>query len=148
METFNPSRRQVLKGSAAAMAVGAIGSLSGLYSRQALAATSPMFNLPVASPYGALAPVADLSTGLELLQLPPGFSYRSFGWSGDLMDDGQRCPDRHDGMGLMRSPGHALGVGRGRGNGRGPELVLDLKSNTTTFSSNGGGRVTGVFTPQ
>lgn len=124
METFNPSRRQVLKGSAAAMAVGAIGSLSGLYSRQALAATSPMFNLPVASPYGALAPVADLSTGLELLQLPPGFSYRSFGWSGDLMDDGQRCPDRHDGMGLMRSPGHALGVGRGRGNGRGPELVL------------------------
>lgn len=46
MATINPSRRQVLKGSAAAMAVGAIGSLSGLYSRQALAATSPMSNLP------------------------------------------------------------------------------------------------------
>jgi lipopolysaccharide export system protein LptA len=30
----------------------------------------------------------------------------------------------------------------------GPELVLDLKGNTSTFSSNGGGRVTGVFTPQ
>jgi lipopolysaccharide export system protein LptA len=31
---------------------------------------------------------------------------------------------------------------------KGPELVLDLANNTSTFSSNGGGRVTGVFTPQ
>lgn len=29
----------------------------------------------------------------------------------------------------------------------GPELVLDLANNTSTFSSGGGGRVTGVFTP-
>ena len=35
------SRRQVLKGSAAAMAVGAMGSLGALYSRQALAADRP-----------------------------------------------------------------------------------------------------------
>ena len=30
----------------------------------------------------------------------------------------------------------------------GPELVLDLVRNTSTFSGSGGGRVTGVFTPQ
>lgn len=39
-------------------------------------------------------------------------------------------------------------ITNGSGTMSGPELVLDLKSNTTTFSSNGGGRVTGVFTPQ
>ncbi|WP_425612293.1 alkaline phosphatase PhoX [Xanthomonas nasturtii] len=38
---------------------------------------------------------------MPLLQLPRGFSYRSFGWSGDRMDDGQPCPDRHDGMAVV-----------------------------------------------
>jgi len=125
MDDTNISRRQVLKGSAAAMAVGAIGSLGGLYSRQAFAAGDPTRLTPIPSPYGTLAPVADQSTGLPLLQLPPGFSYSTFGWSGDPMADGQPCPDRHDGMAVMRNPGNAIGVGRnGRGNGRGPELVL------------------------
>ena len=52
MSDTNLSRRQVLKGSAAAMAMGAIGSLGGLYSRQALAATDPMRMAPIPSPYG------------------------------------------------------------------------------------------------
>ena len=96
MHVFDPARRQVLKGSAAVMAAGALGSLSALQSRQAQAATTPSMRLaPVPSRYGPLAPVADQSTGLPLLQLPRGFSYRSFGWSGDRMDDGQPCPDRH-----------------------------------------------------
>jgi lipopolysaccharide export system protein LptA len=30
----------------------------------------------------------------------------------------------------------------------GPELTIDLRTNTTTFRSGEGGRVTGVFTPQ
>ncbi|TQU97725.1 alkaline phosphatase PhoX, partial [Xanthomonas perforans] len=102
MPIFDPARRQVLKGSAAVMAAGALGSLSALQSRQAQAATSPSTQLaPVPSRYGPLAPVADQSTGLPLLQLPQGFSYRSFGWSGDRMDDGQPCPDRHDGMAVV-----------------------------------------------
>ena len=125
MDELDVSRRQVLKGSAAAMAVGAIGSLGGLYSRQAMAASDPTRLAPIASPYGPLAPVADGATGLPLLQLPAGFSYTSFGWSGDRMDDGQPCPDRHDGMAVMRNPGLALGLGRnGRGNGRGADMVL------------------------
>lgn len=125
MSDTNVSRRQVLKGSAAAMAMGAIGSLGGLYSRQALAATDPVQMAPIPSPYGRLAPVADSTTGLPLLQLPPGFRYNTFAWTGDLMADGQPCPDRHDGMAVMQTRGIAHGVGRkGRGNGRGPELVL------------------------
>jgi secreted PhoX family phosphatase len=125
MSVTDLSRRQVLKGSAAAMAMGAIGSLGALYSRQARAATSAAWTMPVPSPYGALAPVADQSTGLPLLQLPPGFSYSSFAWTGDRMADGQPVPSRHDGMAVMRNQGVAAGVARnGRGNGHGPELVL------------------------
>ncbi|WP_425612292.1 twin-arginine translocation signal domain-containing protein [Xanthomonas nasturtii] len=41
MPIFDPARRQALKGSAAVMAAGALGSLSALQSRQAQAATSP-----------------------------------------------------------------------------------------------------------
>lgn len=74
MHVFDPARRQVLKGSAAVMAAGALGSLSALQSRQAQAATTPSMRLaPVPSRYGPLAPVADQSTGLPLLQLPRGF---------------------------------------------------------------------------
>jgi hypothetical protein len=32
----------------------------------------------------------DQTTGLPLLQLPEGFTYQIFGWSGDLMADGAR----------------------------------------------------------
>lgn len=124
MDQLDLPRRQVLKGAAAAMAVGAIGSLGALHSRQSLAAVGhPVRTGPVAGPYGPLAPVADRNTGLKLLQLPAGFSYESFGWTGDLMDDGQPCPDRHDGMAVIA---RAASRGRGRGDerGRGHELVL------------------------
>lgn len=46
----------------------------------------------------ALRPVPDMATGLPLLKLPDGFSYRSFGWTGDPMQGGAPTPDRHDGM--------------------------------------------------
>ena len=48
-----------------------------------------------------LAPVADLTTGAELLRLPPGFSYRSFSWSLDPTDDGNVVSGLHDGMGAF-----------------------------------------------
>lgn len=123
MTMFDPSRRQVLKGSAAAVAMGAIGSLGALYTRQAHAATAATQLSPVPSRYGPLAPVADEATGLPLLQLPRGFRYRSFGWSGDRMDDGQPCPDRHDGMAVVgvRHPRHGRGS---KGHRHGLEYVL------------------------
>lgn len=103
MAEFDVSRRRILKGGAAAMAIGAIGSLGALQSRQARAAAVGATRLrPILGPYGPLAPVADQATGLELLQLPPGFSYTSLGWTGDLMHDGQPVPDRHDGMAVLQ----------------------------------------------
>lgn len=125
MDTFDQSRRQVLKGSAAAVAIGTIGSLTGLHANQARAASGdPTRVAPIPSPYGPLSPVADRTTGLPLLQLPPGFSYQSFGWTGDAMADGQPCPGRHDGMAVMGNTtrGRAPFVLQGRG--RGAELVL------------------------
>lgn len=38
--------------------------------------------------YGPLAPVREETTGLPLLMLPAGFSYLTFGWTGDLMSNG------------------------------------------------------------
>ena len=48
--------------------------------------------------YGPLAPVRDETTGLPLLMLPAGFSYLSFGWTGDPMSNGSPTPGVHDGM--------------------------------------------------
>ena len=56
---------------------------------------------PLDSPYGPLAPVADRTTGLELLRLPQGFTYESHGWSGDPMGDGASTPPNHDGMAVV-----------------------------------------------
>lgn len=53
------------------------------------------------SPYGPIRPVADDATGLDLLQLPDGFSYQTFSWTADLMANGRRVPGVHDGMGVI-----------------------------------------------
>ncbi|SDS09014.1 hypothetical protein SAMN05216421_0888 [Halopseudomonas xinjiangensis] len=111
-DTPNASRRNLLKGSVAlAVAAPFVGTLQAFATRQAHAA-NPL--PPIAGPYGSLRPVKDMATGLELLQLPPGFNYKSFSWAGDVMSDGQPVPGKHDGMGVV-------GVSRGR---RGREIVL------------------------
>ena len=47
--------------------------------------------------YGPLEEVLDGTTGLPLLKLPRGFSYFSFGMTGDPMIDGKPTPGGHDG---------------------------------------------------
>lgn len=92
MDTFAESRRQVLKGSAAAIAIGTIGSLTGLHTNQARAANGDPTRLaPIPSPYGLLSPVADRNTGPPRLQLPTAFSYQLFGWTGDAMANRARA---------------------------------------------------------
>ena len=54
--------------------------------------------------YGPLVPVADVTTGLPLIQLPEGFRYLSMGWTGDRLDDGGTTPPAHDGMAAFGSP--------------------------------------------
>src|SRR3546814_12214203 len=56
MDQLDLPRRQLLKCGVAAMAVGAIGSLGALHSRQALAATDPTRLAPIANPFGPPAP--------------------------------------------------------------------------------------------
>lgn len=112
---FSNSRRSVLKGGSAAIAAAFAGPIAALATRAAEAACVPAgASLLADSPYGPIAPVNDLTTGLPLIQLPPGFAYKSYGWRGDAMSDGLITPSNHDGMGVVRT----------RRVGRSSELVL------------------------
>jgi secreted PhoX family phosphatase len=92
-----------------------VGTLQMLQSRQAQAHGFPHSG----TGYGPIAPVNDQSTGLPLLQLPPGFHYSSFSWTGDPMRNGQPTPGAHDGMavvawgprGIQLIRNHELGLG-------------------------------------
>jgi len=106
-------RRNLLKGMAGASALPFVGAFAALQAREAAAVTNGASAL-VASPYGPITPVNDMTTGLPLLQLPAGFTYKSFGWTGDTMSNGKPCPSAHDGMGVVLS----------RKVGRSTELVL------------------------
>ncbi len=53
--------------------------------------------------YGPLRDVLDRTTGQLLLRLPRGFSYRTFGEQGSIMDDGFITPPSHDGMKSYRA---------------------------------------------
>jgi uncharacterized protein len=105
------TRRAFLRSSGATAGAAVLaGPLVGLQLQQAAGARPrPEHG------YGPLLATTDRTTGLPLLRLPRGFSYQSFGWSDDPMDDGTPTPDRHDGMAVVESR-------RGRG-GR-SELVL------------------------
>jgi hypothetical protein len=79
--------------------LGAATTLSIFGQRLALAL--PGVALPESPGYGPLQPALDHTTGLHLVDLPEGFSYISFGWTGEAMADGEPTPARHDGMGVV-----------------------------------------------
>lgn len=58
----------------------------------------PLIGLKATEAVPLLKPLTDPTTGLDLLKLAPGYSYRSFAWTGDKMSTGDLTPDRHDGM--------------------------------------------------
>jgi secreted PhoX family phosphatase len=71
-----------------------------------LAARRPYGPVGIPSPYGPLSPKKDDTTGLELLNLPDGFRYVSYAWTGDRLTDGTVCPGAHDGMAVItQKPG-------------------------------------------
>lgn len=76
-----------------AAAASAVAPLQALLARAA--AGTPV--RPIAG-YGPLRPVRDRATRLPLLLLPDGFSYVSFGWTGDRLADETPTPPLHDGM--------------------------------------------------
>lgn len=52
--------------------------------------------------YGLLQPDRN-----GLLELPPGFQYRAFSRTGDMMSDGHPVPGNHDGMAAFSGPGRS-----------------------------------------
>jgi len=115
------SRRAFIQSGASVAAAPFVASLAGLYAKKAHAAGPSAL---VASPYGPIAPVNDQVTGLPLLKLPRGFTYKSYGWTADPMTSGGLTPANHDGMAVIRSRrigrsteitlvrNHELGVGQ------------------------------------
>ena len=94
------NRREFMKGSAAGAAA------------ISLAAMANSANAAFTSDYGPVMPVADESTGLPLLQLPAGFKYWSYGWTGMIMKDGVATPGVHDGMGVVAAQGNTIALVR------------------------------------
>lgn len=85
-----------------AMGAGALW----MFSLGELAARRPYGPVGIKSPYGPVSPKRDETTGLELLSLPDGFRYLSYGWTGDRLSDGTICPGAHDGMAVIaQTPG-------------------------------------------
>ncbi len=124
---FESTRRSLLLGGGAAVAAAFGGPITALAKRveyrEACAAADA--SVLIDSPYGALAPVADRSTGLALIELPEGFHYSSHGWTGDLMSDGLPTPGNHDGMGVVLQ----------RRQGVGNEMVL-VRNHERSLSGN------------
>lgn len=121
-----------------AMGAGALWavSLGEFMTRGTLHATS------VTSPYGPIGPTLDETTGLPLLQLPGGFRYLSYSWTGDRLRGGVPCPNLHDGMAVVDEVGsgklilvrnHETSVG-----------TPYLSRPSITYSSDGGGGTTNL----
>jgi secreted PhoX family phosphatase len=133
-------RRSFLRGAATVAAGTAAASIpfEALAARTASAVPAKLLS---GGGYGPLAPVRDQATGLELLKLPRGFEYTSYGWTNDPMTDGVPTPNAHDGMGAFR---HGDRVHIVRNHERGAsEAFTDPAYNP----AGGGGTTTIVFDP-
>jgi len=91
---IDASRRRLLRG----VASGSAALVATRASRLLAAAGRPE---GIVTGYGPLKPVADLTTGTSLLELPEGFSYRTLGWAGSPMAGDAPTPGAHDGMGVV-----------------------------------------------
>lgn len=97
------SRRDFLMISSAAVGSAALpGAFHAVLSRAAFGEPKKNWG------YGSLRPVNDEATGLPLLQLPEGFTYRSFGWTGDPLITGEITPAAHDGMAVIAAEENGL----------------------------------------
>lgn len=107
------SRRELLRLGAAGLGAAA----AGLTPLGRALASANRAGTRVAG-YGPLQPVRDGATGLPLLALPAGFSYRTFGWAGEPLPGDVATPDRHDGMGVVAADGDVITLVRNHEVGR------------------------------
>src|SRR5689334_25405949 len=94
------SRRGFLKGMVGASGLAAIGAGSTAAIFNAFAARAARAD--VSPDYGPLLPVEDGTTGLPLIQLPDGFRYITYGWTGDPMKDARPTPAAHARMAVVK----------------------------------------------
>lgn len=145
----NPlQRRSFLKGAAGVGAAVAVASPFGAIGARAAGPDRAQNSgggggKPSGVGYGPLAPVKDETSGLELLMLPKGFEYVSYGWTNDAMTDGTATPGAHDGMAAFRTND---GVRLIRNHERG--LGTPFAPATSTYDpAAGGGTTTLLFDP-
>jgi uncharacterized protein len=123
----------------AAASLVTVGPLEALGARTAGAA--PMRKRPASPDYGPLYPAKDHTTGLELIQLPRGFEYLTYGWTGDQMSDGTPTPSAHDGMAAFRRRDGKLAIVRNHERGSFDGAFTEPAYNPAA----GGGTTTLVF---
>jgi uncharacterized protein len=92
--------------------------------------------------YGPLRPVKDATTGLPLLELPDGFRYLTFGWTGDPLENGRPTPPAHDGMAAFAGENGTLVLVRNHEVSAAPAF-----GDTPYDPQAGGGTTTIVFDP-
>ncbi len=115
---MSPTRRAFIQQSALVGAYTIAQPLDALARR-----LSPDRRLPLrSSGYGPLAPARDDTTGLTLLELPDGFRYSSYGWTGDPLADGKFTPGAHDGMAAFRGEGGRVLIVRNHEETNGPSF--------------------------
>jgi hypothetical protein len=97
-------RRRFLQGAALALGAGAVGGPFGALARAAAdPRTAPgRARRDAGAGYGPLFPATDQTTGQQLISLPRGFEYLTFGRTGEVMADGIATPGSHDGMAAFR----------------------------------------------
>ncbi|HVM08230.1 MAG TPA: alkaline phosphatase PhoX [Acidimicrobiales bacterium] len=138
------SRRSLLRGAGTFLGAAALAApLSALAANPAAAAGRGGWHAGLAGGYGPLYPTKDLTTGQELLKLPRGFQYMSFGRSGELMTDGIATPGNHDGMAAFRMPDGKVHLVRNHERGPGAAFAHGMTYNDQA----GGGTTTLVFDP-
>lgn len=136
-EKIGLARRALLGGAAGGLAAASI-PFEALAARHDAALPA---KFPAGPGYGELRPVRDQSTGLELLALPKGFEYISYGWTNDAMSDGVPTPNAHDGMAAFRH-GDLVHVVRNHERNPGPAFASPVYN-----PGGGGGTTTMVFDP-
>jgi len=134
------SRRGFLRsGVAAAAAIAMPFELLG--ARKAVAA-----QLPYSPDYGPLFDTPDQATGLNLLRLPQGFKYWSYGWTGDVMSDGIATPGSHDGQAVVASDASKIIIVRNHERSGGAGAFTPAKLTWDPLAE--GGTTNLVFSPR